>query len=55
MELNQFEVIDNEVLEQVDGGGILTAAATVAAVGGALYVVYQCGEAVGKFAYNIRH
>lgn len=55
MELNQFETMNNEALEQIDGGGILATAAAVAAVGGAFYVVYQCGEAVGKFAYNVSH
>ena len=53
LKLVQFESIDNVELNEVNGGELLAAAATVTAVGAALYVCYQGGEAIGKFIYNV--
>lgn len=50
-----FAELSADEMMDVDGGviGLLAAMAGIAAVGGAAYVCYQCGEAVGKFARNV--
>lgn len=57
LKLDQFEAIECKDLEQVNGGSltVLGVAATVTAASAALYGVYQCGECVGKFIYNVTH
>lgn len=47
------EMTDDE-MKKVDGGvDPLTVAAGIVAVGGAFYVCYQLGEAVGKAGKNV--
>jgi|GEM_PF-911764 len=53
MELNGFDELSLDEMELADRGSIVAIAAAVAAVGGVLYLGYQCGEAIGKFVYDV--